>query len=457
MKTENPEKKKIEPNDRNAQSMWELMVELFPLYRSLLGPGFHISLKSIKKKLPLTIKEFPSQRRVFDWVIPKEFKVNSSYVVDPDGQKILDFEECHYHLFVYSQPFCGEMDREELLEHIGSHHLLPDAIPLRVTYYREKWGLCASQRQVDALVPGRYQVRIDTEHFDGALRMGEYFLPGESEEEVLITSYLCHPHGANDNLSGVAVAVELFKMLERLPRRRYSYRLVIWPETIGAVTYIYHYPERLKKTVGGYVLLCLGDDESGRFHYNPSFQKDSVFDRAVTHALASLGYDYVVLPGNERYSDERQFNGIGVRLPMGSLMRTPPGKYSTYHTSLDNLEYVKPEALFKSLCAYWKVLTTIERTQVYKGNFVVEPFLTGYGIYPFDLGVGEGTTKASGEEARKRARAYYHLMWNVDGKTDLLDIADKAGYPIEYFDRPVEDLLGANLMRPASKSRKKHR
>lgn len=435
----------IQPNESNKESMWALMEALFPMYRSLLGPGFHQSLKKIQEYLPLRIEEFPSGSDVFDWKIPKEFRVNESFVIDPEGQRIMDFQDCHYHLMVYSQPFHGEMDLEELLTHVHTHHILPDAVPLKVTYYREKWALCASQNQVKNLKPGRYQVHIDTELFDGALRIGEYYLPGETDEEILITSYLCHPHGANDNLSGVVVATELFRMLAQLPKRHYSYRLAIWPETIGSITYIYHHQERLKKTIGGYVLLCLGDDDSGLFHFNHTCQKDSLFDRAVVHALDELGFKYKEMPGPGLYSDERQFNGCGLRMPFGNLMRTPPGLFNPYHTSADNLDYVKPEILLQSLQVYWKILMTLERAHYYKGTYSVEPFLTRYGIYPFDLGAGEAKL-GDDAESEKRVLAFYHLMNNADGRMDLLTIAQEGQIPLEYFDRPVSEFLEAGLI-----------
>lgn len=421
------------------------------MYRSLIGPGFHASLKKIQEHLPLTIEEFPSGSQVFDWIIPKEFKVNESYVIDPSGKRILDFKDCHYHVMVCSQPFQGEMDRDELLKNIHTHHILPDAVPLKVTYYREKWALSASQNQVKELKPGRYKVHIDTELFDGSLRIGEYYLPGETEQEILITSYLCHPRGANDNLSGPVVATELFGLLAQLPRRHYSYRLAIWPETIGSITYIFHHRERLKNTLGGFVLLCLGDDDSGLFHFNRTCQKDSIFDRATIHALEQLGYPYKITPGPGLYSDERQFNGSGLRMPFGNLMRTPPGLFDPYHTSADDLDYVKPGALFKSLNAYWKILMILERTHVYKGNYSVEPFLTKYGIYPYDLGAGEARV-GTDEESEKRVLAFYHLMNNADGKLDLLQIAEESGIDIEYFDRPVQEFLKSGLIARAVKS-----
>jgi aminopeptidase-like protein len=436
----------ISPNESNQQAMWELMVELFPIYRSLAGPGITESLQRISNQLSLDILEVPSGTKVFDWMIPKEFSVVSSYVVDPNGQRILDYEDHSYHTYLYGQPFHGKLSREQLIENIATHHMLPDAIPLRMTYYREKWGLCAAKNTVDALPEGEYEIHIDTRHEDGFLRMGEHFLPGEIEDEILITSYLCHPRGANDNLSGAVVATELFKLLSELPNRHYSYRLAIWPETIGAITYIWKYPERLKRTVGGYVLLCQGDDENGLFNYKPSFQRDALIDRAMAHALRHAGYPHRIRDDWNMHSDERQFNGIGVRIPFGALMRSLPGEFAPSHSSADDLSYIKPEVLLRSLDLHCRAIAALERCRTYRGTFTVEPFLTGHGIYPFDLGVGEGTTRVSGEEARRRVEAFFHLMWHADGTTDLLEIADRAELDLGYFDRPVREYLDSGLL-----------
>ena len=421
------------------------MGELFPIYRSLAGPGFLESLGCIGNRTPMAITEIPSGTRVFDWVVPKEFRVHSSYVVDPNGERILDFDTCSYHTFLYSQPFHGRMSREALIENVETHHLLPDAIPLRMTYYRDKWGLCASAEQVASLPEGDYDVHVDTELVDGVLRIGETYLEGESDLEIMISSYLCHPLGANDNLSGVVVAIELFRLLSQLPKRRYSYRLVLWPETIGAISYIWRHPERLKRTIGGYVLTCLGDDEGEVFNYRPS-GKNGLVDRAMLHALKVSGFPHHIRGDSLMQSDERQFNCAGVNIPFGILTRSLPAQFKTYHSSKDDMNYVKPEVLYKSLKVYWNAIMAIERCATYRGTYTVEPFLTGYGIYPFDLGAGEGNTHSGGEEATQRAHAFFHLIWNTDGTRDLLEIADMAKIDVSYFDRPVSELLGAGLI-----------
>jgi len=429
----------VSPSDQNRESMGELLRTLFPMYRSLCGPGPRDCLLEIQKRLPIEIAEFPTGRKVFDWVIPKEFRVNHAYVEGPDGKRYLDFADCNHHVWLYSRPFKGEMDRDELVTHIATKPELPDAVPLKHAYYRDMWGLAASENQVRALPPGRYKIDIDTEHLDGALRIGQYYLPGETDDEIMLTSYLCHPLGANDNVSGVVISVELFKLLAQLPRRRYSYRLAIWPETIGSVTYIASYPERIAKVKGGYVITCAGD--GGTFTYKRTHAGNSLIDRAALHALTHAGVKFEAVPYRHDYgSDECQFNAIGLRLPFGSIMRTMYGFFPEYHSSADDLTVVTPEYLHQTLQVYWAALMAIERAVTYKGTFTVDPFLTGHGIFPWDEGAG-----ASGI-GTAIARAYYHLMGGVDGRSDLLAIADAAGENIRSFDRAVGDFLRTGLM-----------
>lgn len=428
------------PGDASAKQMWSLMEALYPIPRALCGPGYLASLECISERLPLDIKGYPSGEKVFDWVIPREFKVNEGWVKDPDGRKVIDFEDCHYHVWNYSQSFHGSMDLEELRKNVATLPHLPHAVPFRPTYYREKWGLAASEDLMKSLKPGTYEVHIDTELKNGLLRIGECFLPGESDREILIGSYLCHPLGANDNLSGVVVAVELFRLLAAMPKRRFSYRLALWPETIGAIAYIHRNPDRLKRTAGGYLVQCCGDE--GPLHYKTSFGGNDLIDRAYLHAVKHSGLAHKIMPYNHHHtgSDSCQFNAIGVRIPFGSVMRSPPNRYPQYHSSADDMVYVRPQALLESLQVLWTAVQAIEKAETYRGNFTVDPFLSGHGIYPYDQGAGEG--KLGGPIAI----AYYELMGGIDGGTDLLTIAERAGIPLEAFDRPVRDFLRKGLM-----------
>jgi len=434
--------------EKNADEMWSLMEALYPIHRTLVGPGFKKSLEIIQNSLPIDILEFASGTKVFDWTIPKAFNVRAAYVEAEDGTRPIDFENCNYHVWNYSQPFTGNMSREELVTHLSTHPELKNAIPLRDTYYREMWGLSASQDQVDSLPDGTYKVVVDTELYDDYLRMGEFYLPGESDEEILINSYLCHPQGANDNLSGVVLAVELFKLLQKMDNRRYSYRLVLWPETIGAITYIASYPERIKRTAAVLCLAIIGDP--GQFTYKRSFNSNTELDRCVEHALQHSGFRYEVRDYNPIGGDERQFNTANLRLPCGLLTRTPANEYVEYHTSLDDMSLVKRDSLLEGLKLTWDIVSTLEKNRTYTPHYITEPFLSGHGIYPYDQGMGTGERKGV---YNKIVQSYFNLIPYVDGESDLVAIADDVGFNISDFDQAVSDFLKSGLISTVSKDR----
>lgn len=440
---EAPETAPIRPTGNNRDSMWSLMEELFPRYRALCGPGFKDSLERIGKRISLTVDEFPSGEEVLGWRIPKEFVPKAAWVEDSQGRRVFDFEHESYHMLLYSQPFDGEVSLAELLEHIETHSHLEGAVPLRQTYYRDRWGLCASKKQVADLKPGKYRVHIDTALTDGHLRIGECYLPGESDQEVLINTYLCHPKGANDNLSSVVVAVEVFRMLAALPRRRYSYRLALWPESIGAITYIAKHGDRLAKTIGGYSLMMVGD--AAPVAFTGTFRGNSLFDRAARHALRHNGWPDAPLPYSrwKGGSDAMHFDSAGLRMPFCTWQRGGPelSVYPAYHSSDDDLTLVRPENLFETLCVVWDALMAVERANTYQANYTVDPFLTKHGIFPFQHGAGDG------KHGNDVARAYFELMGALDGTQDLLAIADHYGMPVHLFDEPVQKLLEKGLIK----------
>jgi aminopeptidase-like protein len=425
----------------SGTSMWALMETLFPLHRTLVGPGFTESLHIIQKRLPIAISEFASGTQVFGWTIPKAFKVNAAYIQAPDGSRPIDFSKCNYHIWNYSIPFRGRMSKQELLKYIATDPRLPDAVPLRDSYYKPRWGLSASQRQVENLPDGEYEVVVDTELYDDFLRIGEYYLPGAAEDEILFTTYLCHPMGANDNLSGVVLAVELFKLLAAAPKRRFSYRLTIIPETIGSITYIASYPDRIKKIKGGFCVAFTGDP--GPFTYKKSFQGDTFIDRAAMHALEHSGKPYRIREYRQMGGDERQFNTPKLRIPMGLLSRTPYSEYPQYHTTLDDLTYVTQPALLESLDMYCTMLNAIERNVVYEPHYITEPFMSGHGVYPYDLNAGTGDKESHVDDL---VLSFFDLIGEIDGRADLLSIAMKRGVPITLYDRPVSDFLRAGLI-----------
>jgi len=428
------------PSAENKASLWRLMETLFPIYRSLLGPGYKQSLDVIADWLPITTAEFPTGEQVLDWTIPQEFKVNEAWVEDPDGNRIIDFAEHPYAVWIYSRPFEGVIDKDELLEHLTTDPNQPDIIPMRQSYYRDAWGLSCPHNLLQRMKPGRYKVKIDTELFDGFLRIGEMYLPGEVEDEILISSYLCHPLGANDNLSGVVVAVELFRLLQSLPKRHYSYRLALWPETIGAMTYIAKYPDRIAKTIGGYQFGICGDDKP--VSIDRTKPGDTIIDRAFHHAMALVTGAVESRPFSIYGTDACHFNSVGVEVPTANICRagSRPGGYIEYHSSADDLNLVKADKLFETLMAAWVALMTIERTHVYQGTYTASPFMSRHGVYPYQHGAGVGG------RASIIGDAYYAIIPHADGKQDLLEIAERCEMPIFAFDECVSEFLRVGLV-----------
>ncbi len=441
----------------SRETIWQIVEELFPRYRALCGPDFRDSLHILQKYLDFEIREFPTGTEVGDWTIPPEFVVNEAWVEGPDGARVIDFADHPYHVHIYSGAFDGELSLDELKERVSTHPDLPDAIPLRQSYYRYDWGLCASQNQVKTWQPGTYKVHIDTELNDGALRVGEYYLPGESKKEIMVCTYLCHPFGANDNLSGVSVATELFRRLSEMKYRRYSYRLCIWPETIGALTWIDANRAKLNNIVGGYEISICGDDAPIR--YVKSYFGDALVDRAFGHALRNSGLAHEILEydGVCNGSDQAHFNAIGLRVPFGHPIRgghiTPeiPGKkqigYAEYHSSADDLNLIKPENLSDIMEVTWDAIQAIERARTYKATFTGTPFLSKHGVYPYQHGLGTGTTAT---KSTFGGLAYYQLMIDADGEKDLLAIADGSALPIEAYDDAVENFKKAGLIEDIS-------
>ncbi len=434
----------ITPGAENEKSMWRLMEELFPNYRALCGPDIARSLDQLQAWADIEIIEIPSRSMVGEWPVPDEFVVNEAWIEDQSGNRYLDFNEHPYHLWIYSRPFEAVIEKDDLLKKVDVMPHLPSAIPLRQTYYRDDWGFCASVEELDRLPDGPFKVKIDTELRPGVLRIGEIYIPGDSEEEILIDSYLCHPRGANDNLSGVAVAIELSRLLSQLPKRRLSYRLAIWPETIGPIAWINTQPDKLAKLIGGFEVSICGDPSP--LTYIESFHGTGITDRAVRHAARHLGVEVRM----QKYlhfkngSNQGHFNMPGIRLPYGRLARSGAGteNYPEYHSSADDLDLVRPEYLLGTLKFLWEVILTIDRSRVWQPTYTGTPFLSGHGIYPYQHSIGRGETNSN-----DIAATYYELMGAVDGKLDLLEIADRCDLPIGLFDEAVEKFHGAELIK----------
>ena len=413
---------------------------LWPLLRSLTGAGVRATHDILAELVPLQRIEVPSGTQVFDWTVPKEWVVREAYVIAPGGRRILDVAENNLHLVNYSTPFRGRLSRREFDAHLHSRPDLPDAIPYVTSYYEPRWGFCLSDRERKALPDGDYVVVVDTELVDGSLTISEAVLPGSSKDEVLISTYTCHPSLANNELSGPLVAAFLYRRLAAWPQRRLTYRFVFAPETIGAIAYLARCGDHLReRMIAGYVVTCAGLDT--HFTYKRSRRGDSLADRTALLALKQLGADVRVHDFTPTGSDERQYCSPGFNLPVGSLMRGAYGDYAEYHTSLDSKSLIAFAALQGSIDAYEAICRTLEsagerhviaaekaacRTLDADATFqnlfpYGEPQLGRRGLYP--------TLGAADQNRRVEA-----MMWVLnlsDGKHDLPAISVRSGIPIE--------------------------
>jgi aminopeptidase-like protein len=399
-----------------GEEMYALVGELYPLCRSITGNGVRETLQVLKREIPLEVHEVPSGTPVFDWTVPREWNIRDAYVKATDGRRIIDFRESNLHVVSYSVPVRARMTLAELRPHLFTRPDLPEAVPYRTSYYQEGWGFCLSQRRLDQIPEGEYEVVIDSSLEPGSLTYGEAFLPGAREDEVLVSCHVCHPSLANDNLSGIAVAARLARELASAPRR-YSYRFLFIPGTIGSITWLARNEDRVSRIKHGLVLAGLGD--AGRFSYKKSRQGNAEVDRAVAHVLRQAGQPHSVVEFSPYGYDERQFCSPGFNLPVGCLMRTPHGQYREYHTSADDLTFVSPASLGESLEVCRQIVNVLEHNVRYVNqNPKCEPQLGRRGLY---RSLGGGLDRASRELA---------MLWVLnlsDGTQSLLDIAERSG------------------------------
>ena len=323
-----------------GEEMHGLCQELFPICRSITGNGFRQSLAILQKHVPSMNKiEVPTGTMCFDWEVPKEWNIKDAYIITPSGNKICDFKKSNLHVVGYSTPINKVIDYDELQEHLYSLPEQPDAIPYITSYYKERWGFCITQKEREQLTSGEYRVFIDSELSNGSLTYGELIIPGESEKEIFISSYLCHPSMANNELSGPVVSTFLAKWISELDNRKYTYRIIIIPETIGSITYLSrNYQSLQRNVVAGFNVTCIGDERA--YSYLPSRQGDTISDRASLHVLKHLQPEFVSYSFLDRGSDERQYCSPGIDLPVCSIMRSKYGRYPEYYNGPRNLDSV---------------------------------------------------------------------------------------------------------------------
>jgi len=402
--------------DSIGHQMHRLIAELYPICRSITGNGFRETLQVLTGHVPLETREVPSGTPVFDWAVPKEWNIHDAYVKNSQGERVIDFQKSNLHVLNYSVPVKAKVSRDELVHHLYSLPQHPDWIPYRTSYYEERWGFCLTHHQLLALEDGEYEVSIDSTLQDGHLTYGEYYIPGETTDEVLLSCHTCHPSLANDNLSGVALTTFLAKHL-RGRTLRYSYRFLFIPGTIGSITWLSRNEPRIANIKHGLVITCVGD--AGKSTYKKSRRGDAEIDRAVGHVLKHSGHPYEILEFTPYGYDERQYCSPAFNLPVGCFMRTPNGCYPEYHTSADNLDFVRPESLADSLQKCLSVLAVLEGNRTYVNqNPKCEPQLGKRGLYQMVGGRSD---------AKTRELALLWVLNLSDGRHTLLDIADRSG------------------------------
>lgn len=422
--------------DIDGQKLYSWACDLFPINRSLTGPGVRETLAYIRDLLPaLSIKSIASGTPVFDWMVPDEWTIRSGFLENEVGERIVDFSVNNLHVVGYSEPVDQWLDLEALQKHLYSLPDQPNAIPYVTSYYERRWGFCLAHQQREKLKPGRYRAVIDSELKPGVLNYGELLIPGDTPEEIFLSTYICHPSMANNEISGPVVTAGIAQWLHGLSRRRYSYRIIFIPETIGSLVYLSRHLEHLKKhVVAGFNVTCIGDDRS--YSYLPSREGNTLSDLAAKHVLRHIATEYVRYTWLDRGSDERQYCSPGIDLPIASIMRTKYAKYPEYHTSLDNLELVTPNGLGGGYQALRRAIEAIECNVTPTVTVLGEPQLGKRGLYPTLNSKSKGS-------ATTTTRVMMNLLSYCDGEHSLLDIAELIDQPFWEL-RPLLNQLVDN-------------
>ena len=420
-----------------GNKMHQLAKKLFPINRSLTGNGVRETLSILNEYInDLVLFEVPSGTQALDWVVPKEWSIVSGHILTPSGRKICDFNENNLHIVGYSTPVDDSISLVELDKHLYSLPDQPDAIPYVTSYYAERWGFCLPHKQRMLLEEGTYKVEIDSCLFDGHLTYGELIIKGDTDKEVLISTYVCHPSMANNELSGPVVVTYLAKWLQSLQSRKYTYRIIFIPETIGSITYLSKNINQMQqKVIAGFNVSCVGDNRS--YSYLPSRNGKTLSDKVAKHILKWIDPDYVAYSWSERGSDERQYCAPGVDLPIASIMRTKYGAYPEYHTSLDDLiNVVTPDGLEGGYEVLRLSIEAIENNCYPRVAVFGEPQLGKRGLYPTI------STKKSDSETRLLMDL---ITWS-DGSHSLLEIAAKCNTPIWELYPLIKKLQTHNLL-----------
>ncbi len=408
-----------------GKRMYDFAGKIFPYNRSITGEGVRQTLKDIEEYISpsgvmLKISEVRSGTEVFDWTVPKEWHVNEAYIEDEGGRRIIDYHDCNLHVLGYSTSVDEWVDLDELKKHVYVEEGQPDVIPYVTSYYKERYGFCMSRNMLDTLKPGRYHMYIDSELFDGVLNYAEAVIPGTTDEEILFSTYMCHPSMADNECSGPALAAELINTIASMKERKYTYRFVFVPETIGSITYLSmddHVAYLQKHLKAGFVLSCVGDDLD--YSMIESRYADTFADRVL---LSVLRYKekHTIYGFHERGSDERQYNAPGVDLPVVCFCRSKFGEFPEYHTSADDMTFVSPEGFMGAYEVMLDVIEILERNAYYRMKVLCEPQLGKRGLYS-DIS-RKGTY--DGIMVQRDVISY------CDGRNDLLDLSERIDVPV---------------------------
>jgi aminopeptidase-like protein len=419
-----------------GDEMFRWASDLFPIQRSLTGPGVRETLSYLKHLMPeLALHSIPSGTTVLDWTVPDEWTLRSAHIEDENGMRWIDLANSNLHVVGYSEPVDAWFSLEDLQPYLHSLPDQPDAIPYITSYYQRRWGFCLSHNERSALPPGRYRAVIDSTLAPGVLNWGELLLPGESQQEVLLSTYICHPSMANNELSGPVVVTALARWISAMQQHRLSYRILFVPETIGAIVQLSKHLDTMRQhTIAGFVATCCGDDAP--FTYMPSRLGGTLTDRLARHVLERHATGYRTASFLHRGSDERQYCSPGVDLPVISIMRSMYAQYPQYHTSLDDLTFISPGGLAGSLEILKRCIGILEANVLFKTTVLGEPQLGRRGLYP--------------TLSTKQSAATVHDILNVlayaDGDHDLIALADRIGLDALDCERIARSLVEAGVM-----------
>jgi len=424
-----------------GRAMIDFIAELYPICRSITGEGVRETLRMVQKRIPLEMHEVSSGTTVFDWTVPLEWNVTDAYIKNAAGVRVVDFKANNLHVMSYSSPVKKSMTLEELSPHLFSLPDYPEWIPYRTSYYQENWGFCLSHKNRELLKNGEYEVVIDSTLRPGSLTYGESYLPGENTDEVLVSCHICHPSMCNDNLSGIAVAVWLAQALAARPRR-YSYRFLFIPGTIGSITWLARNEGVVSRIQHGLVLTGVGD--AGKVTYKRSRQGHAEIDRVMAKVLKDSGEPHAIIDFFPYGYDERQYCSPGFDLAVGCFMRTPHSEYPEYHSSGDNLDFVKADSLVRSFARCLEAFELLEHNRTYRNlNSKCEPQLGRRGLY---------RAVAGHQEKQSKELALLWVLNASDGRHTLLDIAERADLPFHRIHIAAEALVEAGLLQETRKT-----